>query len=435
MTIDDYSVMQRIRRLPEARRCDAFAGINSAERKTALASWHFAGRTAQRDVSEDWSTWLILAGRGFGKTRSGAEWVKSVAWHHPGARIALVGATLHEVRTVMVEGPAGVLAFPTQRYVYEPSNRRIVFERGASAHLFSADDPDSLRGAEHSHAWGDEIAKWPNGDAAWMNLRMGLRQGKHPRAILTTTPRPTPLVKALIDDAKVRKSLGRTAHNADNLAPDFVEMLTAAYGGTRLGRQELDGELVEDIEGALWSRELFERCRSPMPPRAALARVVVGVDPPADGGTCGIVVAGLRADGSAVIIEDASVSAASPEGWARAVAGAAARWAADRVVAEVNNGGAMVTSMLCATDSTLPVKAVRASQGKSVRAEPVLTLYERGRVRHAGAFPDLEDELCGLITGGGYAGPGRSPDRADALVWALTELLLSPRARPGIRVL
>ncbi len=426
--------------------------------------WWWRGRPEQLwPDDEAWGTWLVMAGRGFGKTRSGAEWVRMMA-ADPAARIALVGATLHEARAVMVEGVSGVLAVcePDGRPDYEPSKRLVRWKSGAEARLYSADDPDSLRGGQHSHAWGDEIAKWAHGAEAWMNLRMGLRLGSRPRAVLTTTPRPVSLVKALVADAAVAKSLGATADNAANLAPGFVAALTEAYGGTRFGRQELDGALIEDVEGALWTRAMLEACRvkggplspladgeSPSPrkgegwgegsePGTSLRRIVVAVDPPASshGDACGIVVAGLGADGRGYVLADLSVEKAAPAQWAAAVHGAAEAYGADRVVAEANNGGDMVASVLAGAGLAMPVKLVRASRGKSARAEPVAALYAAGRVRHCGGFPALEDEMCGLVTGGGYEGPGRSPDRADALVWALTELMLGAgEKRVGIRVL
>jgi phage terminase large subunit-like protein len=306
--------------------------------------------------------------------------------------------------------------------------------------LYSAAEPEGLRGPQHHIAWADEIAKWPLGMETWDNLMMGMRLGDQPRIVATTTPRPVPLVRRLLGlDGKAPKGVvvtrGRTADNGAHLPPSYIEGMRDSYGGTRIGRQELDGELIEDVAGALWTRALIERCRVVALP--ALRRVVVAVDPPASatGDACGIVVAAIGADGIGYVIEDASVNGCAPEAWARAVAEAAARHGADRVVAEANNGGAMVASVLRAADAGLPVRLVHASRGKSARAEPVSALYEAGRVFHVGAFPALEDELAGLQAGGGYAGPTRSPDRADALVWAMTELMLSTTARPGLRTL
>jgi phage terminase large subunit-like protein len=413
----------------------------------ALGSWYWEGwaRDAQLPPEHAWRVWLICAGRGFGKTRAGAEWVRDVARHDGAARIALVGANLGEVRTVMVEGDSGVLAAAPGALApeFEPSLRRLSWENGAKAFLYSAAEPDSLRGGQFSHAWCDEIAKWDNSSqralSAWDNLQLAMRVGTSPRILATTTPRRVPLMRRLMAEAQrgeVVVATGRTTDNDAVLPTDFFTAMIAQYEHTTFGRQELDGALMEDLDGALWSRALLERCRIAGPPPDAV-RVVVAVDPPAGtgGDACGIVVAELGADGLATVRADCSVEQAGPERWAKAVAQAAAVWGADRVVAEKNQGGEMVASVLKAADITLPVKLVHANRGKVARAEPVAALYETGKVRHAGLFAALEDELCGLMRGGGYEGPGRSPDRADALVWALTELMLGPRGEPRVRVL
>ena len=410
----------------------------------ALGSYYWEGwaRDAQLAPGEAWRTWLICAGRGFGKTRAGAEWVRDVARRDGGARIALVGASLGEVRNVMVEGDSGVLAAAPGALapVFEPSLRRLTWENGAIAWLYSAAEPETLRGPQHSHAWCDEIAKWEDAGgramATWDNLQLTMRLGEMPRVLATTTPRARPLMRRILAEArrgKVVIATGRTTDNREILPADYFAAMIEQFEATRFGRQELDGELIEDVEGALWSRALIDRCRESAashPPR----RVVIGVDPPAsaEGDACGIVVCALGADGIGRVLADASVEKAAPERWARAVARAAAAWGADRVVAEVNQGGAMVTSVLRAASISLPVRQVRATRGKVARAEPVAALYEAGRVRHAGLFPALEDQLCGLMIGGEYRGPGRSPDRADALVWALTELMLGVRGEPRV---
>ncbi|HTH29387.1 MAG TPA: terminase family protein [Sphingobium sp.] len=406
--------------------------------------WEHRARPAQLPPAGDWRTWLVLAGRGFGKTRLGAEWVRGIAEQDGRARIALIGASLHEARAVMVEGESGILSVapPWMRPVWRPFLRQLHWPNGASATLFGAADAETLRGPQHSHVWADEIAKWQRGMEAWDNAMMGLRLGSLPRALATTTPRPVPLVRRLVDQAGTVVTRGRTVDNRA-LPKAFIEAMLRDYGGTRLGRQELDGELLMDLDGALWTRDLIEGCRLRTVPAALakgdaplLGRVVIGVDPPAgsDGDACGIVVAGLGADGCAYVIDDASVERSTPEQWARAVAHACHRWGGDRVVAEANNGGAMVASVLRAAEVDMPVRLVHASRGKSARAEPVAALYERGRVHHVGLFARLEDEMCGLLAGGGYAGPGRSPDRADALVWALTDLMLKSRGVPKLRV-
>ena len=404
--------------------------------------WQFWSRSAQRPPHGDWRIWLIRAGRGFGKTRAGAEWVRSVATANPNARIALVGATLDEARSVMVEGPSGLLAIspPHEQLLWSPALKRLRWGNGAQARLFSAAEPDSLRGPEHHFAWADEIAKWSDGVSAWDNLMLGMRKGAHPRVVATTTPKPVALLRRLANETGVITHTGRTQDNARNLPEAFITAMETLYGGKRLGRQELDGEMTVEYEGALWSRALIEARRVAVLP--TLRRVVVGVDPPAGtasgegGDACGIVAVGLGEDGFAYVIEDASVAAATPEIWARAVADCCARVGADKVIAEANNGGQMVASVLQAAEMGMPVRLVHASRGKVARAEPVATLYTNQRAFHAGAFPALEDEMCGLVVGGVYQGPGRSPDRADALVWAMTELMLGVRrGEPRVRVL
>ena len=409
------------------------------EKTEGTKKWDFWQRNDQTCPATDWRVWLVMAGRGYGKTRMGAEWVRNLASANSGARIALVGATLSEARSVMMEGESGLLALTANDdVVWEPSLRKLTWPNKTVAVLYSAAEPESLRGPQHDFAWADEIAKWPHGIATWDNLMLGLRLGVRPRVMATTTPRPVPLVRRLVKEAGVVRTNGRTNDNRSNLPAEFIDGVTALYEGTRWGRQELDGELIEDVEGALWSRDLLERQRLRTKGEQYLPemrRVVIGVDPPvsAHGDACGIVAVGLGADGKAYVLADHSVKGASPEGWARAVAGAVEMWGADRVVAEDNQGGNMVESTLRAADLAMPVKRVHASRGKSARAEPVAALYEAGRAFHTAAFPELEDEMCGLVVGGGYEGPGRSPDRADALVWAMTELMLG-KARVGPRV-
>ncbi|MFN3468281.1 MAG: DNA-packaging protein [Novosphingobium sp.] len=401
--------------------------------------WRTWGRANQMAPQGDWRVWLVLAGRGFGKTRLGAEWVRGIAESRPDSRIALVGASLHEARSVMVEGESGLLSIgaPWRRPVFESSMRRLVWPNGAQAFLYSAGEPEALRGAQHSHAWCDEIAKWQTASnramAAWDNLLMGLRLGSDPRVVATTTPRAVPLVMRLLAGGEdVAVTRGSTFDNAANLPARFIEAMRRNYGGSVLGRQELLGEMIEDVAGALWNRRLIEAAREEA--GAAVTRVVIGVDPPASahGDACGIVVCGIGDDRIGRVLADCSVERASPERWAAAVANAARAWSADRVVAEANQGGEMVRAVLRAAGAHLPLRLVHARRGKAARAEPVAALYEAGRVRHVGMFARLEDELCGLMPGGEYRGPGRSPDRADACVWALTELMLGQQAEPRI---
>ena len=413
--------------------------LGMAQREEFSTHWRLWARRDQLPPEGDWRCWLVMAGRGFGKTRAGSEWVRSVAEADPDARIALIGASLGEARAVMVEGESGLLAIspPPRAPVFEPSLKRLTWPNGAQAMLYSAQEPESLRGPQHSHAWCDEVAKWANTGgkalATWDNLLMGLRLGEAPRVMATTTPRAVPLLTRLQEEEGTVVTRGKTEDNATNLPERFIRAIRRTYGKSILGRQELDGELIEDLPGALWTRALLEDCREASA-SAPPARVVVGVDPPASAGgdACGIVVVALGGDGLARVVADASVTKAGPERWARAVAKAAAAWNADRVVAEANQGGAMVASVLRAADVALPLRLVHASRGKVARAEPVAALYEAGRVRHCGTFPALEDELCGLIAGGDYQGPGRSPDRADALVWAMTELMLGKTANPRV---
>ncbi len=399
--------------------------------------WSRWSHTGQCPDGEDWRIWLLMAGRGYGKTRAGAEWVSELARNDGNLRIALVGSTVDDVRRIMIEGESGLLAVARDDEVPEwnATKAELQFGSGAVAYAYSALNFERLRGPQHHHAWCDELAKWDNADAAWDNLMLGLRLCEKPRVLVTTTPRPIPLLRRLVKQPNVIIQGGHTGSNK-YLPEDFVTTMRTLYEGTRWGRQELDGELIEDIAGALWTRELLERQRVTAGPE--LKRIVVGVDPPVSehGDACGIVAVALGADGKAYVLGDHSVVGASPEGWARAVAGAVEAWNADRVVAEDNQGGNMVESTLRAADLAMPIKRVHASRGKSARAEPVAALYEAGRAFHLGAFPALEDQCCGLIAGGGYEGPGRSPDRADALVWAMTELMLGKAAKePQVRVL
>ncbi len=387
-----------------------------------------------------WTTWLMLGGRGAGKTRAGAEWVRHIAGAKRSRldappRIALIGESLADARSVMVEGVSGLLAVhpPDARPLYEPSKRQVTWPSGAVAQLFSAEDPQSLRGPQFSAAWCDELCKWRRPDETWAMLQFCLRLGTSPRQVVTTTPRPMPLIKTLLADPLTAVTRVKTAANADNLAPTFLETIVGRYRGTRLGRQELDAELLEDRADALWPRALIEMTRVRDAP--GLARVVVAVDPPASSGpqadACGIVVAGRGEDGRGYVLADLTRERASPLDWARAVVLAYRRYAADRIVVEVNQGGELVETVIRQVDAAVPVRAVRAMRGKFLRAEPVAALYEQGRVSHVGALPELEDEMCDFGPDGSSA--GASPDRVDALVWALTDLMLRARTAPRLR--
>jgi phage terminase large subunit-like protein len=383
-----------------------------------------------------WTTWLMLGGRGAGKTRAGAEWVRACVRASSDARIALVGETLADARAVMVEGVSGLLAVhpPGERPRYEPSKRQVTFASGAIAQLFSAEDPESLRGPQFTAAWCDELGKWRRPQQTWDMLQFGLRLGAQPRQVVTTTPRPIPLIKALLADARTVVTRVATSANAANLAPSFLDAVVGRYRGTRLGRQELEAELLEDRPDSLWPRALVERCRVSAAPE--LARVVVAVDPPASHGphadACGIVVAGLAQDARAYVLADLTREGVRPLDWAKAAVAAYHAHEADRIVVEVNQGGDMVEAVLRQVDASVPVKPVRATRGKVLRAEPVAALYEQGRVCHVGAFPALEDEMSDFGADG--LSGARSPDRVDALVWALTALCLREHAEPHVRV-
>lgn len=412
--------------------------MGPAQLRLWLSDWRFWARDDQLPPEGGWSTWLMMGGRGAGKTRAGAEWARALALGLDGpasGRIALVGESIADVRDVMVEGVSGLLSVhgKAERPLWRPSNRKLTWPNGAVAQAFSAEDPESLRGPQFDAAWCDEIGKWRHADEAWNMLQFGLRLGERPRCLATTTPRPTRLIRALLADPDVAVSRARTADNRFNLAPSFVGAMARAYGGTRLGRQELDGELIEERADALWSRAMLEACRVRLAP--PLARICVAVDPPASSGrhadACGIVVAGITEEGVVHVLLDATLSRVKPAEWAARAAALHHRFEADAIVVEVNQGGEMATEVLRQIDASLPVVAVRATRGKYLRAEPVAALYAQGRVVHVGAMPELEDEMCDFGPGG--LASGRSPDRLDALVWAVTHLAMAAKARPRVR--
>ena len=420
--------------LAKPLRTTILSQLSPEQAETLLFDWAYWARPEQLPPTGSWRVWLLLAGRGFGKTRSGAEFVRARIGTGQARRVALVGPTAADVRDVMVEGNSGLLAIApdTDRPLYEPSKRRVTWDNGAIATLFSADEPERLRGPQHDLAWCDELAAWRY-PAAWDMLMFGLRLGGDPRAVVTTTPRPARLIRELLADPKVVVTRGRTLDNAGNLAPGFLDQIVRRYEGTRLGRQELDGELLEDVPGALWQRGTIEAARLAVLPE--LARVVVAIDPAAASGEhadeTGIVVAGRDAAGQGYVLADASGHYAPAE-WARTAVVAYHTHHADRIVAEVNNGGEMVEAVLRTVDANLPFGAVRAARGKVARAEPVAALYEQGRVHHLGALPQLEDQMCAFSGDFDRNAAGYSPERVDALVWALTELLVAPRAGDGI---
>ena len=391
----------------------------------ARRKWLARRRPEQMPPHGDWRTWLILAGRGWGKTRTGAEWV--IDRIEDGyQRVALVGPTAADVRDVMVEGESGILACAPEDMApnYEPSKRRITFAGGAICTTFSADEPDRLRGPQHDAGWCDEIAAWRYPEA-WDQLQFGLRLGDDPRCIVTTTPRPTKEVRDLVKSPTTVVTRGSTFDNADNLAPAFLERILQKYEGTRLGRQELYAEILDDVPGALWSRAMLEQAVTGYTEPEQMQRVVVAIDPAVTSGEdsdeTGIVVAG-RTGTQGFVLADVTCRL-SPDGWARRAVEAYHHHKADRIVAEANQGGDMVRTVLRTVDPSVPVKLVHATRGKRVRAEPVAALYEQGRVFHAQVFAQLEDQLLTWTPDS-----PTSPDRLDALVWALTDLDL---ARPA----
>ena len=410
----------------------------------AAKIWALHAHDHQCEPDGDWTTWLILGGRGAGKTRAGAEWIRKMVHegaaneNSPARAIALVAETYADAREVMIEGPSGIRAieFEAERPVYETSRRRLVWPSGAVAYCFSAEDPDGLRGYQFDAAWSDELCKWRYPEATWSNLQLALRLGDRPRQMVTTTPRPMALLKRIMDSPTSRVARASTYDNAENLADAFFSEIAAQYEGTALGRQELMGEIINDIAGALWTWNLIEAARVTAAPN--LSRIVVAIDPPATtsrhADECGIVVAGVALCGgveTAFVLADWSAAGLSPKGWAERAIAAYHEFEADRIVVEVNQGGDMAKAVIAQIDPAAPIAGVYATRGKRLRAEPVAALYEQGHVRHVGAFPKLEDQMTNY-TGAG----GASPDRLDALVWALTELMLKPKApTPGVRML
>jgi phage terminase large subunit-like protein len=389
-----------------------------------------------------WHTWLLLGGRGSGKTRAGAEWVRAQALgpphsHRVARRIALVGETIAQVRSVMIEGVSGLLSVHAyrERPALAPASNQLVWPNGAIAQLFAADSPDSLRGPQFDSAWCDELCKWRRPDEAWDNLQFALRLGSLPQCVVTTTPRAIPLLKRIMEDHATVIGRSRTADNAKYLAPSFLAEMQRRYGGTPIGEQELEGQIVEERMGGLWKRSWFSANR--LAGRPDLQRIVVAVDPPvtssAGSDSCGIIVAGKGVDGRAYVIGDRTIQGRDPATWAKAAVAAYHDYQADSIVVETNQGGDLVVQTFKGIDTSVPVKKVHASRGKWLRAEPVAALYSEGRVAHVGDYPELERQMCDFAADG--LSNGKSPDRLDALVWAITELMLVATRRPGIRQL
>lgn len=418
------SVVTRLLRLDPG----VFDTLSPEEQEQAMWDWSIWAREKQLAPPGNWRVWLILAGRGFGKTRSGAEWIRQKVINNEAGRIALIGATAADVRDTMVEGESGLLRIfpPGERPRYEPSKRRITFKNGAKATTYSADEPDRLRGPNHDCAWTDEIAAWRYPEA-WDQLIFGLRIGDDPRVVATTTPRPTRLIRSLVEREDVVVTRGSTYENQMNLAPTFLEEVKARYEGTRLGRQELYAEILDDVEGALWTREMIEQSRVNNLPD--LTRIVIGVDPAItsreSSAETGIVAVGVDANGTGYVLDDRSLKG-SPVEWANAAIALYHRSSADRIVVEANQGGDMVRHTLQTVESQIPIKTVHATRGKRTRAEPISALYEQGKVKHVGAFPVLEDQMCS------WTPESDSPDRLDALVWGLTELMIGSKTPPAV---
>jgi phage terminase large subunit-like protein len=430
------SIMEELMLLPEEEQKRLLAGFDE---KSLNWDWSVWGRPEQLAPAGNWNIWIYLAGRGAGKTRAAAEWVREQAKYTTTGqrRFALVARTAADVRDVIVEGESGIMNVtpPSERPIYEPSKRRLTWPNGNTATCFTADEPDSLRGPQFTHAWGDEVAAWrQTPDAAGMtafdNLRVGTRLGAHPQIMVTTTPKRVPLLYQLLKEAettgKVVVTRGSTLDNRGNLSQTYLDTIVGVYQGTRLAQQELYGEMLSDVEGALWTIEMIEASRQGVLPPSTPLRII-GVDPsvaenPRD--ECGIIVCAATADRDlykrhAWVLEDATVHG-SPELWANKVVEMSKRWGAP-VVAEVNQGGALVRNAINAIDPNVKVLEVHSKHGKQLRAEPTVLAYEQGRVHHLGYLTDLESQMTQWIPG-----EGKSPDRVDALVHALTALMIKP---------
>lgn len=432
--MDNVSLAEILASLTPEEREEALKELSPKALAELKYNWSFWARPNQLEPAGNWTTWLILAGRGFGKTRVGAEtirsWVCGDTPLSPGrcSRIALVAETAADARDVMVLGESGILANHPKdfRPEWSPTNRRLTWPNGAQAWCYNATEPDQLRGPQHDGAWTDELAKFQYADDTWDQLQFGLRLGEHPRQIVTTTPRPIPIIKKLMNDVDCVVTRGRTYDNAANLASPFLKQIEERYGGTRLGRQELEGLILDDMPGAMWNTRVLEDARRPEAPE--LERIVVAVDPAVTSGEeadeTGIVAVGLARDPDGnqrgYVLADRSMRG-TPEEWARAAVGLYHEFDADRIVAEKNQGGEMVSAVLKTVDRNVPITLVTATRGKIVRAEPISALYEQGRVHHVGRFDKLEEQMC-MFTRDVDRSPGKSPDRVDALVWGLTDL-------------
>jgi phage terminase large subunit-like protein len=422
------------------------SSLTEAELAALKYEWDFWARENQKTPPGDWNTWLVMSGRGFGKTRMGSEWIRQKAQEFPGCRIALVAETAADARDVMILGDSGLVNSDPNLTSdsWSPTNRRLSWPNGSTAWCYNATEPDQLRGPQHHFAWVDELAKFQYMQQTWDQLQFGLRLGLHPQVLVTTTPRPLPLIKKLRADSDTIVTMGSTLDNQANLASNTIKQLYERYGGTRLGRQELEGEILEDIPGALWKREDIDSARLKDAPES-LEKVYVAVDPAVSNNEGsdehGIVVVGLARDNDGYakgyVLEDGTVRG-SPEDWAKKAVSLYRFWSADKIIAEKNQGGDMVLSTLKAVDRSIPVELVHASRGKVVRAEPISALYEQGRVHHVGRFDKLEDQMCMFSIDNLRSISNGSPDRVDALVWGLTKIFDKitgrriPRSDPNV---
>ena len=420
--------------IPDANVGKFVEGLSPQQAYALLHDWeNLRARPEQLPPFGDWEIWLIMSGRGWGKTRTGAEWVRKKVATGDHRHIALVAETAADARDVMVEGESGLLEIHPkhERPRYEPSNRKLTWPNGTIAHTYNATEPDQLRGPQHDLAWADELAKWAKARETWDQLQFGLRKGENPQQIITTTPRPIKLLKDIIagKEGEAVVTEGHTLDNKDNLSAKFLRKIQRKYEGTRLGRQELAGKLLSDAPNALWTQANIDENRVSNIP-AKLGRVVVAVDPPSkdgdllaeddDAGWCGITVCAVSENGElGFLLEDGSIQG-SPRRWGRRVVSLHDKYSADAIVAEINNGGAMVKATIRSVRSTVRVIEVTATRGKHIRAEPISSIYEQDRISHVGTFAQLEDQLTSMTTTG-YLGDG-SPDRLDALVWGFTEL-------------
>ena len=421
-------LMNALSALPQDRRRRLLADMTDLRGEAADAAlhmWPLWARDSQIAPPGDWSVWLLMAGRGFGKTRTGAEWVRARVESGAAGRIALVARTPADVRDVMIEGDSGLLSVcpPSNRPKYEPTKRRLTWPNGAFALAFSSHEPDQLRGPQFDAAWCDEVASWEYPRETWDNLMFGLRLGQRPQCVVTTTPRPIELLRELVDRDDVHVTRGSTYENRRFLAPSFIRQIERRYQDTDTGRQEIFAELLEEAEGALWRRDWIGHAET----APDINRIVVAIDPAMssrpDSAETGMIVAGTDADLRGYVLEDGS-GRLSPDEWARRAIDLYDRHSASRIIGERNNGGDLVGTVLKTASGgrTLPIRLVSASVGKYARAEPVAALYQQGRVFHVGSFPRLEDQLCTW-----EPGSSTSPDRMDALVWALSDLITDRR--------